>query len=1336
MDGAGAFDDLVFRYRLRESNIWKTCFIQLKHKKNGGTIQPFSLTQMSGDFSLFKYFESYCQIKSKASTDHNLQHCGPFDDFEFIIYTNARMERNSNVEELDTSPVGMLSSRINYEGYSTFDETGDSEVFAFFKELSIYCDFILELHNLLKSETCVDNEIKGKVETLQSSFKSKELLGRLNNLKSMPSNEYVRKLKTEVEKCNFSLFREFLSKVKIFQSQSNEESFDKLIKEELQKACQVSHSCANSIYKKFEHSLAQWWEKSGSVKWFSEDSIAWQNVKQHLFEQIKQLSEPEIQEILRCDLSFNEQHIKVLSDVIQQNTLLNIITSTNVSILSKLKTYQTLVSLGYRDSLFISLKFLMIGHKTVFKLWPSKWSAVLVIDCEKDSDIIDDNVIDNLVSFLCQYQQKVILISPRGHQNLASRLRGKLGNIYAEYEDTCRLLDLDEGSQKQILGKNVDFQGTDVALEKLIGTDPPEYMKHYIDSDVISLLLSREKNFCVGRKLCERPKYYVQRLLEHHIYLKDDILKKTDNSVTFAVSGLTANKLKKYLPPGEAIYKFAFKEGKTNHSFRIVTICSKPLLGVNRGTMKTQYSRQKSSKQEDVRYIVLGKRHPENDFRNLKALYKNLHWIHMERGSFLWRESNCNIDIIRRHIDKTKCKDYVIRTLMEHNNRTMLLVAEPGMGKSTFLSYMEHEIKKCKPAVWVLRINLHEHTRALDNNEFEKDCIDKFLWDVAQSPEKDSLKLVELIFTESLKRTGNVVVLLDGFDEISPEYSRKVDVLIREIKERTAAKLWVSSRSSYRLKLEDIMKKFALTLRPFSRQNQIDFLEEYWNKSIEGFKPHSLRTFAEELLRLSSENFSDKDGQFTGIPLQTMMLGEAFVEEAKKHCLTGTFNLPNKFNLLALFKKFTERKFDIYFSEKNKIECSTPQAKRDKKLYMKKHMISALMFFFSPHKLQLHLKIGKETYLKHIKFLKSGEAEQFGIIAEFTENKPRFVHRCFAEYFAAMWFTENFSKCESFISKTLFNSTYEVTRNIFDRMLAEESELHGAVLNNDIIAVSEFMKTKKDLNSLDKGGRTALHLAASYNSTITKMLLSVPRVNTNRADRVLKWTPLRYADRTKSWMAMDILLQNGANDDDIVLTRRNIHHQEWGQAALWECAKKGHKNLLDFMLDSGIDINAVVRVPENLQGRCTLLHVASFYGNAEVVRCLVERKAHISIRNADNNTALHFAAISGSVDIIKLLLEKGISVNLNNTRNNTPLHLSVVYGNLEATETLVTGGADLNTINIIGFTPIMVAQYNDKMEVLHYLMERGAALTVSQMEFLRFLRANGATIKVVKFLDE
>jgi hypothetical protein len=55
----------------------------------------------------------------------------------------------------------------------------------------------------------------------------------------------------------------------------------------------------------------------------------------------------------------------------------------------------------------------------------------------------------------------------------------------------------------------------------------------------------------------------------------------------------------------------------------------------------------------------------------------------VEEGSSLWRESNCNIDIICRYINETKCRVYDIKSVMKQSDRTMLLIAEPGMGKST-----------------------------------------------------------------------------------------------------------------------------------------------------------------------------------------------------------------------------------------------------------------------------------------------------------------------------------------------------------------------------------------------------------------------------------------------------------------------------------------------------------------------------------------------------------------------------------------------------------------------------------------------------------------------------
>ena len=89
---------------------------------------------------------------------------------------------------------------------------------------------------------------------------------------------------------------------------------------------------------------------------------------------------------------------------------------------------------------------------------------------------------------------------------------------------------------------------------------------------------------------------------------------------------------------------------------------------------------------------------------------------------------------------------------------------------------------------------------------------------------------------------------------------------------------------------------------------------------------------AEKLLSLFSQNFSDKDVEFTGIPLQTMMLGEAFKKEAVEYCSEGDLNLPEKFNLLDLCSKFWEKKCDIYFSEKNIMDSSKPEVKNRKRI--------------------------------------------------------------------------------------------------------------------------------------------------------------------------------------------------------------------------------------------------------------------------------------------------------------------------------------------------------------------------------------------------------------------
>ena len=299
---------------------------------------------------------------------------------------------------------------------------------------------------------------------------------------------------------------------------------------------------------------------------------------------------------------------------------------------------------------------------------------------------------------------------------------------------------------------------------------------------------------------------------------------------------------------------------------------------------------------------------------------------------------------------------------------------------------------------------------------------------------------------------------------------------------------------------------------------------------------------------------------------------------------------------------------------------------------------------------------------------------------------------------------------------------------------ANDYKIHGAVLNNDVSAVEEFLKNGTDINIPDKGGRTALHLAASYNSPVIQKILSGPVVDINIPDAVLKWTPLRYADRTKSWMAMDILLQNGANPDDIVLTRCNSEAQDFEKEALWECASDGYRSLLEFMLNCGTDVNAVPEVPANLQEKSTLLHIASLNCHVAVIRLLVERMADINIRNANNSTALHLAAFSGCEEIINILLDNGMSVDLTNADNYTPLHISATRGNLEATKASVERGAAVDRSDKNGDTPLLLAARYGKLEVFRYVTEEGADINIRDVHTNNVLHnaAISGSVEIIK----
>jgi len=108
----------------------------------------------------------------------------------------------------------------------------------------------------------------------------------------------------------------------------------------------------------------------------------------------------------------------------------------------------------------------------------------------------------------------------------------------------------------------------------------------------------------------------------------------------------------------------------------------------------------------------------------------------------------------------------------------------------------------------------------------------------------------------------------------------------------------------------------------------------------------------------------------------------------------------------------------------------------------------------------------------------------------------------------------------------------------------------------------------------------------------------------------------------------------------------------------------------------------------------TALHLASFFGEEEAARILLERGAEVGLvaRNADIHvTPLHSAAAGGHSSIVKLLLEHGADPNAAQDGGFTPLHSAAQNDDRESVDALLAAGADRTLRSDEGKTPADLA---------------------------------------------
>lgn len=148
-----------------------------------------------------------------------------------------------------------------------------------------------------------------------------------------------------------------------------------------------------------------------------------------------------------------------------------------------------------------------------------------------------------------------------------------------------------------------------------------------------------------------------------------------------------------------------------------------------------------------------------------------------------------------------------------------------------------------------------------------------------------------------------------------------------------------------------------------------------------------------------------------------------------------------------------------------------------------------------------------------------------------------------------------------------------------------------------------------------------------------------------------------------------------------------------------------HLGALAWMVRRGLAKEVAARLPLirhadeplNPQG-ATLLMVAAYHGQAELVRALVEAGADVNRfcrvaepRFPSGITALHLAVMNGQTATAEALLELGADPNAKEENGNTPLHHAVLRRNFALTKVLLRNHAAIHHANHKGDTAEDVA---------------------------------------------
>lgn len=816
-----------------------------------------------------------------------------------------------------------------------------------------------------------------------------------------------------------------------------------------------------------------------------------------------------------------------------------------------------------------------------------------------------------------------------------------------------------KNDDSDIISKIINFQGKAVTVASLIGE--PILPETQVLLDELKTSLSTEREPVIGCACAHGEGPYISRTLQRNTFLRSDVLNQRTSKLppVFAISGMTEQELKETVLSYEKINRFDGRSGIENSGPKIV---------------------------------LLNNITAANDFKDLcnrGRNFKTIHWLAKQPDGFEWRGSKGNMEVVHQYIDFSKSKN--IPSVTDLKGETIIVSGKSGEGKSTYLTYLQNEIKETSPDKWVIRLNLNEHPSLKDKRGVTESLVIQLLSSAAGLETSPCAPVGKALLTHSLQITGKVVVLIDGIDICHRD---KIHDLLRILNNMKTINVIIAADPYISTAIENSLSTLACSLKPLAKGKLRLLLMKLWKTDL----PHDDDDNDDDDDTLNDE-FSAKLLHAIGkhsvswhspTPFEIKMASHIFQKEYMSSLSTKVINLPKSLDNIELYERYIEWEFEMY---KNN-DAGSAGALGSYLAHVTHCSISSLF---------------SEDIAEKILPLEESARE---ITVKIPPLCPRLQ-----EYVTAKWFAKNYQNHRSFIEESYLEEELQTMWEMFERILAKQSDLHMSVLGGDIERVRDLLASGLDVNCVDKGGRTILHIAALKGKYVNRQaedrcvqllsLLMDHGIDTSTVDGVLKWTALRYADMTASWTIVDRLLQDVAADiSDMSYTKQKLHDPNFLQEMLTEAAVNGFTYVTAFILDTGVDINTSLHSTRYSHQHYALVHIASENGHISLLEFLLEKGADPNTRIWDNSTPLHLACGQGNKECVVVLLRNSALTNQSNKKGETPLYEAVRSGNPDIVHILLNNNAEADVCNKDGDTPLHVACEVNNLTAVSHILER------------------------------